>query len=144
MRLPTLKPLLPLLLLSVAASWTASTAAGQCGAERWPVKTGTDSDVSLVNLGSTTTTTIAALRGLTPGTLPQSNRVQPTETTVFVVNATLTMYKLESDSDYHLVLSDSAGKTIIVEIPSPNCVGSTSAFAAAISNYRAQFNARLT
>src|SRR5258708_7367399 len=110
MRLPTLKQLLPLLLLSVTFSWTASTAAGQCGVERWPVKTGTDSDVSLVNLGSTTSTTIAALRGLTaPGTLPQSNRVSPTEDTVFVINATLTMYKLESDSDYHLVLSDGSG-----------------------------------
>jgi hypothetical protein len=39
------------------------------------------------------------------------NRVPPTET-VFVLNATLTEYKLEDDSDYHVVLQDSGGKTM--------------------------------
>ena len=34
--------------------------------------------------------------------LPASNRIQPTETTVFQVHATRTEYKLELDSDYHL------------------------------------------
>src|SRR6266404_7654149 len=123
----------------------ASNAFAQCGVERWPVKTGTDADSKLVNLNNATSTTIANLIGLSaPSTLPQNNRAQPTETTVFVVNATLTEYKLESDSDYHVVLSDSAGKTMIVEIPSPTCVDSTSPFAAAISNARSQFNAHLT
>src|SRR5229473_3696946 len=123
----------------------STDAFAQCGVERWPVKTGTDADSRLVNLNSATSATIASLVMLpTPANLPQNNRVQPTETTVFVVNATLTLYKLEPDSDYHLVLSDSAGKTMIVEIPSPTCVGSTSPFAAAISNARSQFNARLT
>jgi len=35
-----------------------------------------------------------------PESLPANNRVQPTETNVFTVNATLKQYKLESDSDY--------------------------------------------
>jgi hypothetical protein len=69
------------------------------------VKTGTDADAGLINLQSTSQTTIAALDALpAPGNLPANNRIQPTETTMFQVHATLTEYKLESDSDYYLVL----------------------------------------
>jgi hypothetical protein len=79
-----------------------------CGIERWSVKTGTDADSRLVNVSSATATTIANLTGLpAPSSKPDNSRVQPTETTVFVMNAVLTQYKFESDdSDYHLVLSD--------------------------------------
>lgn len=123
----------------------APSLSAQCGVERWAVKTGTDADVATVNLNSTTSTTIAALRGLTaPATLPAANRVQPTESTVFVVNATLTSYKSEGDSDYHLVLTDGQGNTMIAEIPSPACVGASSPFAAAIANSRAKFDAKFT
>jgi uncharacterized protein (TIGR03437 family) len=117
---------------------------GQCGVERWPVKTGTDSDSRLVNLSLVSSTSIGMLTAVpAPSSLPESSRIQPTETTVFALNATLTEFKLESDdSDYHLVLSDSAGRTMIVEIPAPNCVGSASPFLPAISNARAQFDAR--
>src|SRR5215469_9099966 len=80
---------------------------GSCGVERWSVKTGTDTDAGLINLQSTSQTTIASLTSLTaPTTLPSNNRIQPTETSVFQLHATLTEYKLESDSDYHLILSD--------------------------------------
>src|SRR5690242_15039061 len=86
---------------------TINASSGSCGVERWSVKTGTDADVSLVNLNSSTAGTIAALRALTaPATPPANNRVQPTETTQYVLSATLTEYKLESDSDYHLVIKD--------------------------------------
>ena len=62
----------------------------QCGVERWSVKTGTDQDVGLVNLGSKTSTTIASLSAITaPNPIPDGRRVQPTETTVWVLNATL-------------------------------------------------------
>ena len=118
---------------------------GQCGTERWPVKIGTDADSKLVNPADFTATTIASLIALpAPVSLPQNNRIQPTETTVFVLNATLTEFKLESDSDYHLVLSDAAGKTMIAEIPSPGCVSSSSPFSAAIASARTEFNARFT
>ncbi|HZU00493.1 MAG TPA: hypothetical protein VFA10_12560, partial [Ktedonobacteraceae bacterium] len=47
---------------------------GSCGVERWSVKTGTDADVSLINLQSTTQTTIASLISLpAPTTLPANN-----------------------------------------------------------------------
>src|SRR3954464_2070230 len=97
---------------------------GQCGVERWPVKTGTDADVWMVNLNSTNATTINSLRAIaTPGVLPENSRIQPAETTVFVLNATLTKFVRAYDSDYHMVLTDELGRTIIAEIPSPNCVG---------------------
>ena len=118
---------------------------GSCGVERWSVKTGTDADAGLINLQSTTQTTIASLISLpAPSTLPSNNRIQPTETTVFQLQATLTEYKLEADSDYHLILSDSSGNTLISEIPSPACVGSSSVLLPDIQNARSEFDARYT
>jgi len=116
-----------------------------CGVERWSVKTGTDADSGLVDLTSETLTEIATLISIPkPGSLPSNNRVAPTETTVYQVAATLTLYKLESDSDYHLVLDDGLGHTMIAEIASSACTGSTSPFAAQIANARAEFDAVLT
>jgi hypothetical protein len=118
---------------------------GSCGVERWSVKTGTDADAGLINLQSTAQTTIASLTSLPASTtLPPNNRIQPTETTIFQVQATLTEYKLESDSDYHLILSDVSGNTIITEIPSPSCVGSSSVLLPGIQNARSEFDAHYT
>ncbi len=142
---------LPSRYLANALCWSAllcgiaPTSFGQCGVERWSVKTGTDADVALVNLNSQTTTTIAALRALAqPSSLPANNRIQPTETTVYVVDATLTQYKLETDSDYHLVIQDAGGNTMIAEIPAPGCVGSGSPFAAKIGVARSTFDGKFT
>jgi hypothetical protein len=119
--------------------------AQSCGVERWSVKTGTDADVGKINLASTTSNTILTMRGWpTPSTIPANNRLSPYETTVWVLNATLTKYKKESDSDYHLVLSDASGNTLIAEIPLPGCVGSGSPFLSKITNARATFDAKLT
>ena len=118
---------------------------GSCGVERWSVKTGTDADAGLINLQSPTQTTIASLISLpAPTNLPSNNRIQPTETTVFQLQATLTEYKLESDSDYHLILSDGSGHTMISEMASPSCVGSSSRLLSGIQNARSEFNARYT
>ena len=117
----------------------------QCGVERWSVKTGTDQDVGLVNLGSKTSTTIASLSAITaPNPIPDGRRVQPTETTVWVLNATLKKYVRAYDSDYHMVLADDAGHTMIAEIPDPGCVGPGSPLAAGIAHARAQFDAVFT
>ncbi len=118
---------------------------GSCGVERWSIKTGTDADAGLINLQSTTQTTIASLASLpAPTNLPPNNRIQPTETTVFQLSATLTEYKLEPDSDYHLVLSDGSGNSMISEIPSPACVSSSSRLLPDIQNARSEFDARYT
>ena len=117
----------------------------QCGVERWSVKTGTDQDVGLVDLGSKTSTTIASLSAITaPNPIPDGRRVQPTETTVWVLNATLKKYVRAYDSDYHMVLADDAGHTMIAEIPDPGCVGPGSPLAAGIAHARAQFDAVFT
>lgn len=126
---------------ALRASTFAST--GSCGVERWSVKTGTDPDAHLVDLSQPVGSTINALDSLTPpSALPADSRVQPTETTAFVIDATLTEYKLESDSDYHLVLTDAQGHTMIAEIPDPQCVGAGSPFAAGIQNARTEFDSK--
>jgi len=112
---------------------------GHCGVERWPVKTGTDADAGQVSL-SPVQTTIAQMVSLqAPANPPNSNRVVPTELTNFTIHATLTEFKLETDNDYHLVVSDGT-RTMIVEIPNPGCVGSGSPFRPQISQARAKFD----
>src|SRR5215475_1861882 len=103
------------LLLAVILLVVPSALMAQCGVERWSVKTGTDADSGKVNLNSSSSTAITTLRALpAPSPIPANNRVSPTETTQWVINGTLTQYKLETDSDYHLVLSDASGNTMIV------------------------------
>ncbi len=51
-----------------------------------------------------------------PDHLPATKRIAPYELKVWVVDATLTSYKVEDDpntgdSDYHLVLADESGNT---------------------------------
>jgi hypothetical protein len=117
----------------------------QCGVERWSVKTGTDPDAGLVSLSSVNPATIASLTAITtPTSLPDNNRVRPTEATVFVISATLVKYVRAYDSDYHMVLIDGVGRTMIAEIPAPGCVGPGSPFAAGIAHARAQFDAMFT
>ncbi len=112
---------------------------GHCGVERWSVKTGTDPDAGQVSL-SPVQTTIAQMDSLqAPTSPPNTNRVAPTELTDFTIHATLTGFKVEADHDYHLVISD-GGRTMIVEIPDPGCVGSGSPFRPQISEARAQFD----
>src|SRR5919206_445679 len=95
---------LQLLCVAFALMALPATISAQCGVERWPVKTGTDADAALVNLNSPTSTTIANLVSIpAPGALPDSNRIQPTETTVWTLNATLAKFVLAYDSDYHMV-----------------------------------------
>jgi hypothetical protein len=92
---------------------------GACGSERWDVKTGTDPYTGMVSLVPVPTT-IATLVGLAAaggGTMRES----PTETTLWELkDVTLTELKSESDSDYHLVISDGTN-TMIAEIPYPTC-----------------------
>jgi hypothetical protein len=117
----------------------------QCGVERWNVKTGVDPDANFIKLASITPTTISGMVAIaTPALLPENSRVAPVETKVWVLNATLREYVRAYDSDYHMVLTDEAGRTMIAEIPAPNCVGPSSPFAAGIANARSQFNAKFT
>ena len=126
-----------------AVTANARSGTGSCGVERWSVKTGTDADAGKIALEPATQASVAELDALqAPANLPDDSRVQPTETTVFKLSATLTKYKMEADSDYHLVLDDGSGHTMIAEIPDPSCVGSGSPLATGIKTARDEFDAR--
>jgi hypothetical protein len=115
-----------ILALGVPASGGASTPAHDahaasrpnrvtaCGVERWAVKTGMDPDARLVNQKVVVPTNIAHLRSLpAPAYLPLRSRLRPVETTVWAVDAILLRYKVEEDSDVHLVIADTGGRTMI-------------------------------
>jgi len=121
---------------------SAPTRVTACGVERWSIKTGTDPDARLVDLRTAVPTNIAHLRALpAPAQPPLNRRVRPVETTVWSLDARLVRYKQEDDSDYHLVLSDAGGRTMIAEIPAPECVGASSPFLPDIRAVRAAFTA---
>ncbi len=129
---------------NASAFITMTIALPTCGVERWSVKVGTDPDASLCDLTKATPVTLATMRGWpAPASPPLNARVAPYETTVWVVNGTLIDYKKESDVDYHLVLQDGAGTTIVTEIPCP-CCGVGSPFQSMMANARSTFDARLT
>ncbi len=127
---------------------TVTVSSPTCGVERWSVKTGTDPDAGLVNLNSPVRATIAALRAIPapvdPPGPPLNARVQPAEITAFVVNGIISLCKLETDVDYHIVIKDLAGNTMITEIPSPACDGSTVTTTPLSPPFAAKFDARFT
>src|SRR6266851_3733312 len=113
--------------------FATSAAFGQCittcGTERWDIKTGCDSAADSIDLDHATDTTIGDLRGLTP---PDDirhfqGRLPGVEDQQWVVEGTLTLFKPETDKDYHLVIKDK-GKTMIAEIPKTSCVIPSSPF----------------
>jgi hypothetical protein len=114
---------------------------GACGSERWNIKTGTDSQASGVSLVPQPNT-IATLVGL-PAAGGGNSRESPTETTLWELkDVTLSMIKLESDSDYHMVLSDGSS-TMIAEIPYPSCANG-SPWICFITHARSTIDGKLT
>ena len=80
-------------------SFAVPSVAQRCGKERWSVKTGIDSGASAVGLTSPQPAKIADLILLPPpNPLPTDSRFAPTESTVFVVDATLTDFKIDPPS----------------------------------------------
>jgi hypothetical protein len=118
-----------------------SAGSSSCGVELWAKKTLTDPQAGQVNL-TPTPTTLSALDALSLSNEPGAGQASraPGELKTWQVTATLTGYKLEADSDYHLVLSGGSGGTLIAEIPSPAC-DSGSRVGAQIAATRAAFEA---
>jgi hypothetical protein len=86
----------------------------------------TDSTASQVSLRIHPTTITFLRRLKPPAHLPASTRIRPVETTRWQVRARLVSFKIEADSDVHLVIADpTSGGTMIVEFPAANCVGAT-------------------
>jgi hypothetical protein len=130
---------------TATAGITVTVASPTCGVERWSVKVGTDPDAPQVDTSKATPVTISDMRSWpAPSPSPPDNaRVTPYEKTVWLINGTMTVYKKETDVDYHLVVQDGAGNTLVTEIPCPCCaVGSP--FQSFIATSRQTFDARLT
>ena len=119
---------------------------GSCGVERWSIKTGSDSAVGQVNMAPQDTT-IVNLRGIPVpagfgSSSPRFTYAGSPEIQNFrLTNITLQQYKLENDSDYHLVILDGAGNSMIAEIPYPGCLTGSS-WTTQITNSRNAFDAR--
>jgi hypothetical protein len=109
--------------------------------ERWAVKTAADADAQALTGQSPTPATIAQLRALAvPAQLPPDGRSEGAEKTVWQLTATLQAYRREADGDYHLVIADDQGSTMIAEIPNPGDITSPSYFAAQIASARTAFD----
>jgi hypothetical protein len=108
----------------------AGTCGAHCGKERWAIKTLSDSSSATPAAATPTNTTVSDLASKkAPAKLPANSRIAPTENQQFTVTALLIAWKEESgptgDHDFHLVLADpnDHSKTIIAEIPDPQCSG---------------------
>jgi hypothetical protein len=125
--------------LSIATITTSNAHA--CGTERWPVKTGTDKDNQKVVLNPVDTT-IFQLTDIPAPTNPnirKDSRYAPTELTTYRVSGKMTLIKPEKDGDYHIVIEDNKGRTMIIESASPLCANG-SRFEGDIRNVRSAIN----
>ena len=129
-------------LAAKAASTPAPELMGAAVHERWSVKTAADADAQSMTAQAPTPTTIAELTGLPmPAFLPPDGRSDGAEKTVWQLTATLHEFGREADGDYHMVMTDANGKTMIAEIPNPGDITSLSHFAAQINGARTAFDA---
>jgi hypothetical protein len=89
-----------------------------CGTERWPVKTLADPGARQVDF-AVRPATVRYLGSLRANPGGQDSR-GPLESRVFGVQARLVAVRRESDSDYHLILTE-GGATMIAEMPLTAC-----------------------
>jgi hypothetical protein len=83
---------------------------------------------------ATTIKTLTSLRA--PRWLPPTRL--PFERHIFTVTAAVTLIRPESDGDYHIVLQDAAGRTMISEAPMFSCTAATPARRAQMATARAR------
>jgi len=109
--------------------------------ERWAVKTAADPDAEALTNQVPREGTIQALSALpVPPLLPPNGRSEGAEKTLWSVEATLTAYRAEADGDYHMVIADQSGRTMIAEIPKPADIVGQSYFADGIAEARRTFD----
>jgi len=129
--------LLVMLILTLSLLAGASAAQTSCGTARWDVKTLTDAASGSVDF-TVRGATVEELTTLpVPGPIKTHTPRYPTETATYRVSGRLVGFKLEADSDIHVVIAGTSGATMIVEIPDPSCVGTVKH--AEISQARANF-----
>jgi hypothetical protein len=94
-----------------------------CGTERWPVKTATDKDKAAIVATSVPATVnqLSQVPAPIDPSIKRDTRYAPTELAVYEITARMTFIKVETDEDYHIVLKDEKGHSMIVESVAPNC-----------------------
>jgi hypothetical protein len=115
----------------------ASAARGACGVELWSLKTLSDPQRGLVNLHPHNTT-IAAINALPMPHPTPTTRNTGFERRTYRVKAQIVQFKLEDDSDIHLILFWQ-GRYMIAEMPSAGCLPATTRDRRAIVAARAGF-----
>src|SRR4051812_20940600 len=110
-------------LATAVAAWvpqpprtSAATGRVACGVERWTVKTLGDRP----SLLPARATTIKFLITRPAQSSLRSTRL-PFERHIYRVTAAVTLVRPEDDGDFHLVLQDAGGRTMIAESPMPTC-----------------------
>ena len=97
---------------------------GDCGSERWSVKTLMDRDRHKVSF-TPISTTVRQLAELPIPEIPypDDGRIAPNEFTTYRAHAFLVEIRHEKDQDLHLILADPANShaTIVAEVPAPQC-----------------------
>jgi hypothetical protein len=113
-----------------------------CSGYRWAIKTATDVDAQSIDFDDKVHTTVDALIAQPlPGGSILTPRIRPTEMTVYqLTNVTLKRIVRAVDRDYHLLVADGAGHTVITESPDPSCA-TASRFAAQIGAVRSEIDA---
>lgn len=129
-----------------AVSFLAPQAGGaaRCNQFRPAVKTGWDADRYKVDQ-AVTYTSVAHLRSFAaPASFAgyADHRFRRAERRTWQVTARLVRFRIADDGDIHMTLAGKAGRTMIAEIPDPDCVPAQSLWKAAIASARAAFLAR--
>ena len=95
---------------------------GQCGSERWEVKTLSDAeagDIKFIPVKSTVSKQLAFIKP----DYHENNLRDSTEKKVYKIDCILLEYMQEADSDWHLVVKDLISrKKMVVEIPDLDCI----------------------
>src|SRR5580765_8088826 len=95
---------------------------GQCGSQRWEVKTLTDAESGDVKFTPIKSTVSKQLLFIKPA-FHLDNPRDSTEKRVYKIDCILLEYVQEGDSDWHLVVKDLVtNEKMVVEIPDTDCV----------------------
>ena len=106
-----------------------------CGVEAWAVKTLSDPAAAGVDLRPRATSVGALIALRPPGDI--GTRMPGAEMHTWRIKVRLLWQKLEEDSDVHLVVADpKTRRTMIAELPSPDCVGASAEDAAQMAAAR--------
>jgi len=120
---------------------------------RWKVRTGSDSDASLVEEAPVKATVEELVKKRRPATMKdpagrypayQGKRAPGVERTIYDVEATIVAHKLQMSGSYHLDLQGETGATMIANCVDPQHVDAESRWAQQIATVRAEVEKKLS